>query len=112
MKIETRQVDGVLLVGISGRLDSLTSGDAGDQIVAIAQGGNRRVLLDLEKLEFLTSAGMRVIIRGARLVAENQGELKICNASEHIRKLLELSGFNSLIKVYDSKSDAILAFLA
>lgn len=112
MKIETRQTDGVLIVGISGRLDSQTSGEAGDQIIGIAQGGNRRVLLDLEKLELLTSAGMRVILRGAKLLAENNGELKICNARNQIRELLELSGFNNLIKIYDTENDAVLAFVA
>ena len=65
MKIETRRVSDVLVVDISGRLDSHSSGDAGDRIVNIVQGEHRLVLLNLERLEYVSSAGLRVIIRGA-----------------------------------------------
>ena len=51
MKIETRNVYDVLVVDMSGTLDSTSSGEAGDRIVDIAKGEHRRVLLNLEKLE-------------------------------------------------------------
>lgn len=112
MKIETRKVYDVLVVDMSGRLDSHSSGDAGDRIVEIAQGEARRVLLNLEKLDYVTSAGLRVILRGAKLLEGKRGELKICNAREAVRNVLETSGFHSLIKVYDTEKDAFAAFLA
>jgi len=112
MNIETRNVYDVLVVDMSGRLDSTSSGDAGDRIVDIAKGKHKRVLLNLEKLEYLSSAGLRVILRGAKLLQGNRGELKICNARDLVRKVLETSGFNSLIKVYDTEQEAVSAFLA
>jgi anti-sigma B factor antagonist len=112
MKIETRRVSDVLVVDISGRLDSRSSGDAGDRIVNIVQGEHKRVLLNLEKLEYVSSAGLRVIIRGAKLLQTNRGELKICNARGAVRDALETSGFYSLIKIYDSEMEASSAFLA
>jgi anti-sigma B factor antagonist len=110
MNIETRRVYDVLVVDMSGRLDSHSSGDAGDRIVNIAQGEDRQVLLNLEKLEYVSSAGLRVILRGAKLLQVNRGELKICNVSGGIRDVLETSGFNSLIKIYNSEKEAVLAF--
>ena len=112
MKVETRMVDDVLVVDLIGRLDSYTSGDAGDRIVHIAQGEHRRVLLNLDKLEFLTSAGLRVILRGAKLLQGNRGELKICNAKREVKEVLETSGFNSLIRMYDTEKEAYSAFSA
>jgi anti-anti-sigma factor len=112
MKIETRTVDDVLVVDMSGKLDSLASGEAGDRMVEIAQGESRWVLLNLEKLEFLTSAGVRAILRGAALLKGRRGELKICNPRGGIRDVLKNSGFDSLIKIYDSEKDAVSAFLA
>jgi hypothetical protein len=49
-------------------IDSTSSGDAGDRIVDIAKGAHKRVLLNLEKLEYVSSAGLRVILRGAKLL--------------------------------------------
>jgi anti-anti-sigma factor len=112
MKIDTREVYDVLVVDMSGRLDSASSGDAGDRIVDIAKGAHKRVLLNLEKLEYMSSAGMRVILRGAKLLQVNRGELKICNAKGLVKEVLETSGFHSLIKIYDTEQEAFSAFLA
>ena len=112
MKIKTRTVYDVLVVDMSGRLDSRSAGDAGDRIVSIVQGEQRRVLLNLEKLEYVSSAGLRVIIRGAKLLQGNRGEFKICNARGAVRDALETSGFYSLINIYDSEKEAVSAFLA
>ena len=112
MKIETRKVYDVLVVDMSGRLDSHSSGDAGDRVVEIAQGGDTKVLLNLEKLDYVTSAGLRVILRGAKLLEGKRGELKICNANDGVKNVLETSGFNSLIRLYDTEKEAFAAFLA
>jgi anti-anti-sigma factor len=111
MKIEARNVDDVLVVDMSGTLDSTSSGEAGDRIVDIAKGEHRRVLLNLEKVDYVSSAGLRVILRGAKLLQVNRGELKICNANTLVKSVLETSGFNSLIKVYNTEQDAYSAFL-
>jgi anti-sigma B factor antagonist len=112
MKIETRSVYNVLVVDMSGRLDSISAGDAGDRLVDIARGAHKRILLNLEKLEYLSSAGLRVILRGAKLLQGNRGELKICNATGLVRNVLETSGFNSLIKIYDTEQEAFSSFHA
>src|SRR5262249_40510813 len=87
MKIETRTVYDVLVIDLSGRLDSNSSGDAGDRIMSIVQGQHKRVLLDLEKVDFVSSAGLRVIIRGAKFLQVNRGELKICNARNGVKNV-------------------------
>jgi anti-anti-sigma factor len=111
VKIDTRRVYGVLLVDISGRLNSSAADDAEDRIVNVAQGEDKFILLNLEKLEYVTSAGLRVILRGARLLQENLGELKICNARGAVKDALEMFGFHTLLKVYDSEKEALSAFL-
>jgi anti-anti-sigma factor len=112
MKIETRKVYDVLVVDMGGRLDSHSAGEAGDRIVEIAQGGDSKVLLNLDKLDFVTSAGLRAILRGAKLLQGKRGELKICNAKDSVRTVLETSGFHSLIKIYGTEKEAFAAFLA
>jgi anti-sigma B factor antagonist len=111
MKIETRKVYDVLVVDMSGRLDNHSAGEAGDRIVEIAQGEDGKVLLNLDKLEYVTSAGLRVILRGAKLLQGHRGELKICNARDGVRNVLETSGCHSLIKMYDTEKEAFAAFL-
>jgi anti-sigma B factor antagonist len=112
VKIDTRRVYGVLLVDISGKLNSSAADDAEDRIVNVLHGEDKLILLNLEKLEYVTSAGLRVILRVARLLQENRGELKLCNARGAVKDALEMFGFHSLLKVYDSEQEALSAFLA
>ena len=99
MNVDTRKVYDVLVVDLIGRLDSQAVGDQGDRIVAIAQGEDKHVLLNLEKLDYVSSAGLRVILRAAKLLESGRGELKICNAAGVVRTVLETTGFDSLIKL-------------
>jgi anti-sigma B factor antagonist len=110
MEITTRKVYDMLVVGMSGRLDSHTSGDAGDRFVEIVQGGDKRIVLNLSQLDYVSSAGLRVILRGAKLLQEKLGELKICNASQRVSNVLVTAGFDSLIKLYATEHEAFAAF--
>ncbi|MGB5835059.1 MAG: STAS domain-containing protein [Thiohalocapsa sp.] len=110
MQIETRKVYDILVVDMIGKLDTTTSGDASDRMVAIAQGEDKQIILNLEQLEYVSSAGLQVILRTSKLLQARRGELKICSANGVVKEVLELSGFNSLLKLYASEKDAVAAF--
>ena len=110
MKIETRKVDDVLVIDMSGRLDSRSSGEAGDRIVHIVQGDDRQILLNLQNVDYVSSAGLRIILLGSKLLQGNQGELKICCTEEGVKRVLEMSGFDSLIRMYDTEAEALSEF--
>ena len=112
MRIETRRVHDVLIIEMIGRLDSVSAGDAEDRILNIVQDEEGRILLNLEKVAYVSSAGLRVILRAAKLLQENRGELKICNARGGVRDVFEVFDLHSLIKVYDTEKEAFAAFLA
>ena len=112
MEIEARQVGDVLMINISRRLDSLAAQDAQDRILNIVRDEDLRVLINLEKLAYLTSAGLRVILQTAKSLDERHGELKICKATGLVREALDLVGAHTLTKMYDTEYDACSAFRA
>ena len=109
MKIDTRQVNGMTVVDMVGRLDTSTSGDAYDQMVGIAKSGVTKVVLNLDGVEYVSSAGLRVILTAAKLLKSSMGEMKICHANGVVKEVLETSGFNHIIDIYDDEKDAIAA---
>src|SRR3954463_14823781 len=109
MRIETRKVEDVLMVDMSGRLDSQTAAEAGDRMVAIAQGTEPLVILNLEKLTYVSSAGLRIIVRAAKLLQVNHGKLVICGAAGGVKSVLTSAGINSLLRIYDTELDALAA---
>ena len=112
MKIAARRVGAVLVIDMIGRLDSPSAGEVEDSLLKIVEGKDGRVLLNLEAVEYVTSAGLHVIVRLARLLQGNGGELTICNAKGVVRRALEIFDLHNLIKTYDTEKEAFAAFLA
>lgn len=110
MKISSRTAYDVLVVEMEGRLDSQTSGYGYDELVRIAKSGNKHILINLEKLEFISSAGLRALLVAAKLLATAGGQLRLCNATESVQRMLVTSGFDSLLHLYPTESEAIKGF--
>jgi anti-anti-sigma factor len=110
MQISTRTVQDVLVVELSGRLDSHSVGDVGDRIVAIGTGDAKRVVLHLGGLDYVSSAGLRVVLRLSRLLQSHGGELRISDAQPMVAQVLDTAGFDSLLRIHPAESDALAAF--
>lgn len=107
MEIKSRQHDDILILDMAGRLDTSTSGNAHDALVGYSKSGAKRILLNLDKLEYVSSAGLRVFLTLARLLQSAGGEMKIGHANGVVRDALESFQFNSLIKIFDDETSAI-----
>jgi anti-sigma B factor antagonist len=110
VEIHTRQVSDVLVVDMNGRLDSRTSGVTSTELTRIAQGGHGKVLLNVGGLEYVSSAGLRAILVCAKLLQAHGGVVKICQANPAVTHVMEVSGFNSLLRLYATEAEGIAAF--
>jgi anti-sigma B factor antagonist len=73
-------------------------------------GNAEKMLLNLENLEFLSSAGLRVFLRTAKQQKGSGGAIKVCSATGVVKEVMEISGFGSLLDLHESESDALAAF--
>jgi anti-sigma B factor antagonist len=110
MEISTRQVIDVTVVDLTGRLDSQASGRAYDELVRLAQSGTKKLLLNLDRLEFLSSAGLRGLLVAAKLLKGSHGLVQLCCAHGVVKQTLQLSGFTSLLPLHDSETEAVRSF--
>ena len=109
MYINERRVRDVLIVGMTGMLDTLTARDTEPRLLNMIKDHDRRVLLNFEKLTYLSSLGLRVIVQAAKLLNGRTGELRICNARDDVKNVLKISGFHNMIKIYDTEAEAFAA---
>jgi anti-sigma B factor antagonist len=110
MKIDQRQVDGVTVVSLSGRLDSATSGEVMDHLNALVNGGATKLVLNLKDLAYISSAGLRSIFVAAKLTKSLNGDMRLCEPSGLVSKILEASGFANLIKIDSHEGQSLEAF--
>ena len=110
MEINTRDVDGIVVVDLGGKLDTQTSGPASEELTRIAKGDGTRILVNLENVEFVSSAGLRVLLRLAKTLGATSGVLKICCASGVVKEVMEISGFGTLLDIHETEVLALKSF--
>ena len=93
MQITTREIESVLIVDLTGHLDTAHSGEASDELARLTDKGQKKVVLNLDRLEFLSSAGLRVVLRAARALRAGGGEMKLCNAHGVVSEVLAAARF-------------------
>lgn len=92
---------GWCVVSLRGRADSTTSSDLETALVAAASE-HVRVALDLAELGYISSAGLRAVLQGARAAQQHGAEFVICAAAPGVKKVFEISGMDRLIRLEGS----------
>lgn len=105
MQIQTQRDQGYLIVNITGRLDSVSSSEFDQAAQKWLADGEKNVILDLQHLDYISSAGLRVILALAKKLKAAQGSLSWCCLSEMVQDVISCAGFDSFIPVFkDSRA--------
>ena len=107
MEITTQHKSGVLVAELIGKLDTTTSGSAQDKLVQCVKDGETKIILNLKDLDYVSSAGLRVILVTSKLLQSNEGEFRLCSPNDTVEEILKSSGFNSLLQIHDTEQAAI-----
>jgi stage II sporulation protein AA (anti-sigma F factor antagonist) len=105
---EDRTAD-VLILGLSGKLDATTAKTFEDKILAEIEAGDRRLMIDLSRLDYVSSAGLRVFLVAAKRMRSKDGKIALCSLQDHVQQVFDLSGFSSILSIYASREDGIKA---
>lgn len=105
---DTQQND-VLVLALSGRLDVATSPQLGTRLHTAFNRGNRRVVIDLAELEYVSSAGLRVLLAGLDQLEKAKGRLVLCRPSGYTREVLEVAGMETVFPIALTVEEAEVA---
>lgn len=110
MNIETRDENGVAVVLLTGEMDTTTSPEAESFLNDLQQEGKNRILLNLEKLDFISSAGLRVLLATAQNLKSEGGELRVSNLNPDVKEVFDISGFSTLLMVFENEAKGLTNF--
>jgi anti-sigma B factor antagonist len=91
MQVSHENENGITQIIIKGRLDAETAPQAGKLIQEAVGEGNVRLLFNLCELEYISSAGLRLILQTAKNVYEEDGQIVLCCSNEIVREILKTS---------------------
>ena len=107
MEISQKEENGIVSIAIKGRLDADSSMEA-ERVVKEALGAEaNRLLFNLGDLEYLSSAGLRVLLSAAKEMRRRDGKIVLCSLNEFVKEIFEVSGFQSLIPITESVESGI-----
>ena len=111
MKSSTRQIDGVTIVDLSGRI---TLGEGSvvlrDLVRELLAKGNKKILLNLGDVTYIDSSGIGELVSAFTTVRNGGGELKLLNLTKKVHDLLQITKLYTVFDVRDDEAGAIKAF--
>ena len=111
MQIEERVVGGVTILDLSGKM-TLGEGDEllKDKIDSLVNAGRKKLLLNLEGVPYIDSAGLGEMVRTYTTVSRQGGKLKLLNLTKRIEDLLSITKLLTVFETYDTEDEAIKSF--
>jgi anti-sigma B factor antagonist len=94
------------VVSVAGRIDTQTSPDFKSRMDELVSAGAKMIVLDCSDLEYVSSAGLRVILIAAKAAKAAGGDLKCCSMQNMVKQVFDISGFSKMISIYQSLQDA------
>lgn len=111
MEVTTQEFKRTTLVEASGRIDSGTALQLDEAFKAITEDGRFNIVFDMSGVDFISSAGLRVLIDTQKTCKRfNRGRVVLANVPERIYEALDLAGFLPLFELFDSTTEAVGSF--
>ena len=107
MQIAESRVDGIVAVAPVGRIDTTTAPALEKHMIGLLNGGERRLVVDFAGVDYISSAGLRVLMLAAKQAKAQQGYLALVEVQPLVQEILEISKFTLILKILPSVRDAL-----
>ena len=96
----------VALVAVEGELDARTAGDLDKALGDLLTEGHSRLVLDFSHLAYISSAGLRTLLRAQRAARDLAGEVRLFGLNDHVLRVFEMAGFHQMLHISDTYQKA------
>lgn len=107
MKIGLERIrDGVVVIGLNGRLDAAAAPEVQKCLEEAFAGGSTNLVVDLSKVSFIDSTGLGTLVSGLKAARRAEGDVRLVAPNSQVRKLLQLTTLDRVFRVSDSLAEA------
>ena len=99
--------DDVAVVSLIGRLDANTSDDIQVRLLKLIDKGEKLIAIDSTQLNYISSAGLRVILMALKKLKSVNGKLAVFALKDHIKEVFDISGFTSMFPIFETQEEAL-----
>lgn len=109
LKLELTEIEEAQKLSLHGRLDSDTSNLLETKLLGAFETPGSFVLMDFSALDYISSAGLRVIVMAAKKATQTQGKLLLFALQPNVKTVLTISGLIGFVEVFDTQESALNA---
>jgi anti-sigma B factor antagonist len=106
MEINVETVDNIKVIELAGELDSSTARAAEDTIIPLADNFDR-ILLDMSRVTYMSSAGLRMLLLIYRRISSKPGNVILVGLNDDVKDVMAITGFLDFFTIYDTRSAGI-----
>ena len=110
MTIATETTASATIVSLQGQINSANATAMEAQVLAIVDGGARNLVFDFSALDYISSAGLRMVLVVAKRLKQEGGLLVLCGVQPHVREVFDISGFLAILNVEPTRAEALARF--
>jgi len=110
VEVVESEVKGILVVKLSGRLDAASSPLLERKINSSLEGDRLKLLLNFEGVDYLSSAGMRLLLNLTKKLKSKQGRVAIAGVRPDVMEVIKMAGFDHILDIYSDEQGALATF--
>lgn len=108
--IETDNTQDVSIMKVQGRVDSETAPELDGALSNLLTNGRNKIVLDLQGVDYLSSAGLRALVKALKDAQRTDGDVRLASVSEAIRGILLTVGMMQMFKLFPTSEEAVAGF--
>lgn len=110
INIQIEEDQGVIIVRIEGRMDAASAPVLERKLAEKIEAGKIKLVLDFAKVNYLSSAGMRLLLSTTKKLKSEKGGLHLCSVSEEVMEIIKMAGFERIIQIFPTEQEALQGF--
>lgn len=92
---------------INGRLDSNTSQGFEQKLFGAISDGTKKMVIDFKDIDYISSAGLRVILKATKALAREEGRIMLCDMQDYVKEVFEIAGFDAILPIVPTLNEAL-----
>lgn len=104
------QKEGVIVLRISGKLDSKISPEIEKKVFQYLNSGYKKILFDLSNVSYVNSAGLRMLLSVKKQTKSSEGKLIVCALKNEVLEIMKICGFDHVLEIVPTEEEALQQF--
>lgn len=110
MEIGENKAGNVDIIYLAGRLDAYAATEVEKKINTATDEAQVNLVVSMEKLEYISSSGLRVLLAALKKVRKQQGDIRLAGLQSYVKEVFDIAGFTQLFKMFEKEDDAVKSY--